>query len=155
MAGVDTAFNQPEVEAALRFAMNMGMPLLPEDRLTWHWNPDRTYTIQDVNADPYNWTAPPVTDVPGNPVQPGGSLQVLYALEATNASSSYTVDTAFGQFDPTKIAITLLDAEFQQIKTADYITMRLVTYDISFVAPPVALFSMPVWTVYAEARDSA
>lgn len=155
MAGVDTAFNQTEVEAALRFAMNMGMPVEIADRLTWHWNDSKTYTIQDVNADPYNWTASPVTDVPGNPVQPGGSLQVLYALESTNASSSYTVDTSLGQFDPTKIAITLLDTEFQQIKTADYITMRLVTYDISFVAPPLALFSMPVWTVYAEARDSA
>ncbi len=154
MAGVDAAFNQTEFEEGIRFAMTMGLPVEVDDRLTWHWNDEKTYLPQDDNREPYNWTASPVTDVPGNPMQPSGSLQVLYALEATNASSSYTVDTAFGQFDPTKISITLLDAEYQQVKTADYLTMKRTTYDISFVAPPMALFSSPVWIVYAEARDS-
>lgn len=150
-------FAEGTVRDALFNTMLMGMPESTSQRLTWYWKRDQTFVPDDPAGNPYDWTAPPVTDLPGNPAiaDAGGdqSLQVPYALEfsARPAGSSTTV---LGEIDTSRAEITLLDTDFEKIKTADYAVIDDSRYRIQFTAPPVGLFGLTVHTVYLEAEDS-
>lgn len=150
-------FNEAQVRTALFNTMLMGMPETTSQRLTWYWSRDQTFVSDDPAGHPYDWTAAPVTDTPGNPAIPdaGGdqSLQVPYALEfsARPAGSSTTV---LGEIDTSRAVVTMLDTDFEKIRTADYAVIDDSRYRIQFSAPPVGLFGLTVWQVFLEAEDS-
>jgi hypothetical protein len=149
-------FNEATVRDALFNTMLMGMPERTDQRLTWYWKRDQTYVPDDPAGNPYDWTAAPVTDNPGNPALPDAgedqSLQVPYALEfsARPAGSSTTV---LGEIDTSRAEITLLDTDFEKIRTADYAVIDNSRYRIQFSSPPIGLFGLTVHTVYLEAED--
>jgi hypothetical protein len=138
----------------IRQTMKMGMPINVSDQLTWRWKRVRTYSPEDQAHNPYDWTEPTDTDAPGNADEPDGELVVDYAVEFS-ARPAGSVDVAAGQFDTSRAIVTLLDEDYEQMKTADYATMGSTTYDIDFTGPPMGMFSVGVYTIYLTARDEA
>lgn len=130
------------------------MPSTVSERLTWHWKRDKEYIPQDTTANPYDWTQAPVVDLPGNPNEPDGELQVLYALEFSSRPAG-SQDTIFGQFDTSRGVVTLLDEEYELVRSADFCSIDGAIYDIDFSGPPLGMFEVSVYQVYLTARDEA
>jgi hypothetical protein len=151
-------FDQTEWETTIRETMRMGMPEADEQKLTWWWKRERTYAPDDTAGNPYDWTDDPVTDDPGNTVLPDTgeeqSLIVDYALEFSSRPAG-SVITVLGEIDNSRAIVTLLDVDYQQIKTADYATIEDTTYRIQFTSPSLGLFASTVWQVVLEAVDEA
>lgn len=132
----------------------MGMPPNEGDQLTWYWKREKTFDPQDRTKNPYDWTEAPATDVPGNPDEPDGSLVVDYALEFS-ARPAGSIDVALGQMDTSRAVVTVMDDDYEKIKTADYAMISNTIYDIDFSGPPLGLFAVGVHTLYLLARDEA
>jgi hypothetical protein len=153
-------FDEARFRDAITNTRLMGIPEDPAERLTFWWRRDQTYSPDDPAGNPYDWTEPPVLDAPGNPTLPDDgldqeqSLQVPYALEfsARPASSSNTV---FGEIDASRAVVTMLETDFQKVRTADYAVIGDSRYRIQFDAPPLGLFNVTIWTLYLEAEDQA
>lgn len=151
-------FDEATFRTAIENTMLMGIPENEDQRLTFWWARDREFSPDDPAGNPYDWTAPPVVDDPGNPVLPdaGGDqgLSVPYALEfsARPAGSSNTV---FGEIDSSRAIVSMADTDYAQINTADYATIGNTRYRIQFTGPPVGLFGYTLHTLYLEAEDSA
>jgi hypothetical protein len=150
------AFNEAEMRYALLETMKMGLPEDPAQRLTWYWKRERVYSPDDQAGNPYDWTAPPVSDTPANPALPDTgddqSLQVPYALEFS-ARPAGSASTVLGEIDTSRAIVTMLDSDFERIKTADYAVIDDSRYRIQFDAPPMGLFGLTVWQVFLESED--
>jgi hypothetical protein len=156
-----SAFSANFDEAAFREAiyetMLMGIPEDPAEALTFKWLRDRVYVPDDPAGNPYDWTSSPTSNTPGNPALPdiGGDqgLSVPYALEFSARPGGAA--TAFGEIDTSRAVVTLLDSDYDQVRTADYAVIGDTVYRILFDAPPFGLFGVTVWQVFLEAEDSA
>lgn len=156
MAGSSSFASQfPEAlfRDAIRNTMKMGIPEDELARLTWHWNRAKSYTRPDTAGRPYEWTEEPTTNVSGND-DGVDSLVVDYALEFSARPAGSAI-TQLGEMDTSRAVVTLLDADWQIVKTADYATIGNSRYRIQFEAPPMGLFEVTVHTVYLEAVDEA
>lgn len=151
-------FDETTFRDAIENTMLMGIPETVTDRLTFWWRRNRTFSPDDPAGNPYDWTAAPIVDQPGNPTLPdtGGdqSLVVPYALEfsARPAGSAYTT---LGEIDTSRAIATIMDNDFARIATSDYATIGDVRYRIQFAGPPLGLFGVTVHTLYLEAEDEA
>lgn len=141
-----SAFSAAQFRDAIKFAMRMGMPNATEERLTFKWRRDETYQRQDPAGKPYNWKATPVTDNTPEPVLVDGAVE----FSDRNSASS---GTAMGRFDTPRATITLLDVDYALIEGADMVELGGATYQIDFVAPPMGLFDVTVYQIYASAVD--
>lgn len=147
-------FPAEEFRTNIQQVMLMGMPDDPADRLTFHWDRQRTYDPATVDDDPLDWTETPDTDIPGDWDHEAGTYQPIYALEFS-ARPAGSTNTPLGEIDTSRLIITLLDVDYEQVKTADYATIKDVRYRIQFAAPEVAMFPVGVHQVYMEAEDQA
>lgn len=150
-------FNEEAFRTAINDTMLMGIPEDENERLTFWWKRDQTYTPDDPAGNPYDWTATPIVDDPGNPVLPDAGedqgLSVPYALEfAARPAGSAT--TVFGEIDTSRAVVTMMDGDFSQVRTADYATVGPTRYRIQFAGPPTGLFAVTVHQVFLEAEDS-
>ncbi|QBQ74868.1 hypothetical protein [Caudovirales GX15bay] len=151
-----SSFDETAFRSAILNTMLMGIPEDADERLTFWWRREQVFSPDDPAGNPYDWTTPPTSDAPGNPdLTDSGtdqSLQVPYALEfsARPAGSSSTV---LGEIDTSRAVVTLMDSDFEQVRTADYATIGNTHYRIQFSAPPVGLFGVTVCTLYLEAED--
>lgn len=152
MAGSDPNFDPNGFRASIKATMQMGMPLDPAERLVWHFREIKSYTTQDPALKPYDWTAAPQLNIPSDPDTPAGQRIVDYALEFARGTGA---ETEVGSFDTTRLIVTLLDLDFEQIQHAEYATIGRVHYDIDFTGPPQGLFDVTVYSVYLTARDQA
>ena len=130
----------------------MGMPADPNEQLVWHINPVVSFENQDPAIKPYDWSATPVVDQPGDPDHPSGIVAVDYALEFAATGGG---ESEVGRFDQSRLTVTVLDNEYEQIKNADYAMIGRVYYEIKFVAPPVGLFDVTVYQIFLVARDQS
>lgn len=152
MAGTNPAFPADQFIAGIKLAMAMGQPENAAEALSWHWRPEQTFTEADTAGDPYDYGDTPVTDAPGNAADPTDvGIIVDYALEFAVVGAT---DTSVGQIDPSKATVTLLGAEYDRVKTADYAIIDGSHYDIDFSAPPQGLFNVTVYSVQLTARDA-
>lgn len=148
MAGTDPRFNAATFRTAIRNAMTMGLPGTTADRATFQWTSRSTYTRQDLDHNPYSWVAPPVTTTSHADVL----IPVAWEFSARPTSSQ---QTDVGEFDATRVVITILDVDYALIVGADKVLLGGNAYEISFVAPPVGLFDVTVYTMYAVAEDES
>lgn len=148
-------FDEANFRTVIKQTMGMGMPEDTTKQLTWHWLANKTYLRPDPANAPYDWTAAPTASTPGNPAVPGGSLVVDYAIEFQFSARGGTVETELGEFDQGRAIVTLLDVDYEQIKTADYVTIDEARYNIDFTAPPMGMFGVTVYTVYLTAIDES
>jgi hypothetical protein len=148
-----SGFNEAAFRDAIRQTMRMGMPPVEADRLVWRWSRQRTYAPQDTARMPYDWTQVPATDDPGNPDEEDGELVVDYALEFAGRGGGE--GTAMGVFDNSRATVTLMDTEYELVKTADFATIGPNVYEIEFVAPVIGLFAVGVYQVFLKAQDES
>lgn len=148
MAGTDPRFNAATFRTAIRAAMTMGLPGTTSERATFRWTPRSTYTQQDQDHNPYTWTAAPVTTTTHADVL----VPIAWTFSARPTSS---MQTDIGEFDATRIEITILDVDYVLVAGADKVIMGGNTYDIEFTAPPNGLFDVTVYTMYAVAEDES
>jgi hypothetical protein len=149
-------FPEAQFRQSIRDAMKMGMPEDDAEKLTWFWKRAQTFNPDDLAGRPLDWTAAPITDDPGNPVDDAedDGMIVDYALEANNLSSQVDQSiTALGNFNFQKIKVTLFDVDFEKIRTADYARIGTIVYTIRLEAPPYALFGVTMHDVHLEALD--
>lgn len=148
MAGKNPNFNAKEFREAIHFAMEMGLPQDPSERITFRWTPDKTYDDSDSGGNPWSWDVVPVV------TDERADVQVPAAVEFA-ARPAGSVDTALGQFDTSRVTVTLLDEEFEKIRGADLMVIDANIYDIAFVGPPIGLFDVTVYQLFGEARDES
>ena len=152
MAEPSPDFNASEFRGVIKQTMRMGMPADSEEQLVWHINRVQTFSPQDPAIKPYDWSAPPVVDQPGDPDHPEGLVSVDYALEFAASGGG---ESEVGRFDQSRLEVTVLDMDYEQIKNADYAMIGRVYYEINFVAPPIGLFDVTVYTIFLRARDQS
>ena len=146
MAGTDPNFDAAEFRDAIHSVMAMAAPTDVSLQVTFRWNEERTFATEDPAGLPYDWTETPTTDTQ--------HAAVIVPVAVQFASGSAT-DEGMGSFDASQAVLTLLDVDYDAIKTADYVTIGGQDYDIEFVAPPVALFEVTVFTLHCRARTKA
>lgn len=126
--------------------MTMGLPVDVVERPTFRWTTQRDYAIDDPAGNPYDWTATP-TETTTHP-----DVQVPCAVEFA-ARPAGSTETVLGQFDTSRIVVTLLDEDYDAVRGSDVILAGGNSYDIDFVGPPLGMFQVTVYQVFATAQD--
>jgi hypothetical protein len=143
MAGTDAGFNAAEFRDAIHLAMNMGAAPDESEQLTFHFESSLTYNVPaDGALVPFDPTAT-VTRVTPTPVR------VPCAVEYFDSENQ---PTAFGLMAPTRIAVTLLDEDYDRIKNAVYVVAHGDVYDYRRTEPPSGLFDVGLYTMHFTAR---
>lgn len=110
MAGTDSRFPRARFEEGIRFAMAMGSPTRPEDRAIFHFRRKRVYpegTRLDQEGKPLN------SSIRAEYMAPEPLTLEHVAVETEKATPD---ELPVGVRIPTRVVITLLDDEYQQIK---------------------------------------
>jgi hypothetical protein len=150
MAGSDPRFDPARFRNAIHFAMSMAQPSSVDDQLVFSWQDRREFDPGDRESLPFDWTDAPDTTISYGPV----TLLAAYEFHYGRVE-----DTVVGQFDEPTLAVTLLDTEYVQIFDTFGVRADTVqlpdkqTFEILFSAPPIALFDVTVYTIYARAVD--
>ena len=146
MAGTIPDFSRAVVEDAIRFAMRMGAAPDPAQRATFLFRQIRTYpsgTILDAEGTPLDPTIRATVTTP-DPVT------VDCAIEFERATPE---ELPTGVRVPTRLVITLLEAEYRQVRTAVRVRIGRDRYQLSYELPVVGLFDMAVHTLVAYAES--
>lgn len=141
-------FVASEVRDALRFAMNMGLPETPSERVTFRWSSDKQYNVADNAGNPYDFTATPAV----NNSRPDVQIDAAVEFMAATAMVSET-GTVFGGFQTPSAVITVLDEDYPSVEGADKVLLGGDTFNVVYVAPPIGLFDMTIYQIHARARD--
>lgn len=148
MAGTNADFDAAAFRAAIRSAMDMGLPNATNERATFRWAVEKTFATADPAGQPYTFNTAPASTV----VRPDVRIPVAVEFSARPAGST---DTSLGEFDTSRVIITILDEDYEQVEGANEVLLGGNAYDVQFVGPPLGLFSVTVYQVYAEARDES
>lgn len=150
-----SSFNASRFRTAIRNTMTMGMPNANADKATFRWTPRNTYNPQDPEHDPYTFTQAAIN------TWSHADVVVPVAWEFS-ARPSASLETTVGEFDMSRVVITMLDVDFATISGVqatpvlpDLVLLGGNTYIIEFVAPPVGLFDVDVYQIYCIARDES
>lgn len=158
MAGTDSRFDSGRFNEAIRFAMGMGAPVRPEDRATFYFRRKRTYpagTRLDQEGKPLN------SSVQAEYVEPDPLVLEHVAIESNVASPE---ELPVGARIPTRVVITMLADEYQQIKTraaegseefAYEVELGGDRYRIGYRPPPLALFDAGVHQLVCFAMEES
>lgn len=153
--GISVGFDAAKFTDGVRFAMQMGAPPDVGDRVTFVFPASgKTYT---KNGTP---VATPLLDRDGYPLDrdihieetPGQRLQVDCAVQVTPADAA---ELPVGNFRPTKLTITLLDEQYQQVKGAREVTYAGDRYLFGYQPEVDGLFGVAVHTLIFYALDES
>jgi hypothetical protein len=126
----------------------MGLPNASSEQATFRWNAASTYEAEDVAHNPFDWTDTPTTEI----THPDVQIPVAVEFSARPAGS---LDTVQGQFDNARCVITILDTDYESVTGADEVLLGGNSYTIDFWGPPLGLFDVTIYQVYATATDEA
>lgn len=139
MAGSDPGFNSGEFREAIRFAMKMGAAPDEEAQVYFHFANTLVYNRPvDGSNTPFDPSAT-VTTAALPPVQ------VDCAVEYFDSENQ---PTAFGLLAPSRVAITLLDDDYEQVKDCAYVVIHGDRYDYRRTEPPSGLFDVGIYVMY-------
>lgn len=141
-------FDAAAFRLAIRSTMTMAAPNATADRATFRWSPIKTFSPQDPAHNPYSFTEAPVTNVTHIDVK----VPVAVEFSAPRLAAH---ETPLGEFDTARAIITILDDDYALVAGADLVLLGQNTYEIEFVAPPIGLFDVTVYQIYAVARDES
>lgn len=144
MAGSSNSFKPDTFRAAIRSAMTMGTPPDTDYQMRFHWNPDRTTAAtRDGEGIPFDPTA-----VITSTTQP--STTVACAVEYLDAAGQ---PSPFGSIVPSRIRVTLLDEEYEQVKDADYVVIGGDRYLRHHEPPSYGLYEVGVHQILYVAEN--
>lgn len=137
-------FDPTKILTGLHKAMEFGEPTRTDDKATFVSVAVTATPGIDVDEDgvPFDPTQ--------RPARAKTSKTVPCAVEYNDRAD---MARSFGILQPTRVKITLLDPDYQQVKGFAYVVIGGDKYVYRSTEPPVALGSIDVWTVYAVAED--
>lgn len=129
---------------AIRFVYTMAAPTVPVDQVTFFTAPQLVYNTP-VDAE----------DVPFDPQatvtrQQSPGIRVPCGVEYFDTDGAPVV---FGTVTPSKVAVTLLDEDYQQIKGVSYIVIAGEKYNYRRTEPPSGLFDVGLFTIHFQAEN--
>lgn len=138
-------FDPAKIRQGLLTAMEFGAPTRTEDQATFFFavRGPVAGTVDEENV-PFDPSLRP------DNTAPIPKLTLPCAVEFYDRAGR--IET-FGEIAATKIKVTLLDDEWQQVKTFRYVVAGGDKYVRDKVEPPVALGSLDVWSVWCTAED--
>lgn len=143
-AGFDAAAFRDNIKST----MQMGSPNSSSEKVTFRWPTRLDYGVGvklDPNGKPYVLGASVVAD------ETSPDVQIDCAVEFIDRTS---VGTPIGEFNNPRVIITILDEDFESVKTATKVLIGGNTYSIQY-SRPVGLFSVTVYEVFAQAVDES
>ena len=141
-AGFDAAAFRENI----RSTMQMGSPNAVAEKVTFQWESQRSYGSRlDPSGKPYKKDAE-ITDTSTNE-----DVQIDCAVDYEDRTGE---GTPIGEFNNPRVLITILDEDFESVKTATKVLIGGNTYNIQY-SRPVGLFSVTVYEVYAQAVDES
>lgn len=139
MAGSNSGFDAAEFRNAIHFAMNMGAAPDASERVTFHFANQLTYNVPTDGANvPFDPEATVTRYVP-DPVQ------VDCAVEYFDSENQ---PTRLGLLAASRLAITLLDEDYEQVKDAAYVVAHGDRYDYRRTEPPSGLFDVGLYVMH-------
>lgn len=151
MAGTDARFNANQFRDAIRFAMNMGLPNSTSERATFIWDTKMTFPIADSSGTPFDFSASPGSTITFSDVQ------IPIAVEPSDEGDVRAI--RIGEMNVPRVTITVLDEDFDQLTQnevfANKVTFNEAIYKILYVGPPMGLFDVTVYQIYAQAIDES
>lgn len=144
MAGADSGFNSAEFRDAIHFAMKMGAAPEVDEQAIFHFATASAFTAPADGADvPFDPSAVITTTTP-DPVKVDCAIEYL---------DSENQPTSFGLMAPTRIVVTLLDVDYEQVQDAAYVVIHGDRYDYRRTEPPAGLFDVGLYTMHFTARN--
>ena len=141
-AGFDAAAFRDNIKST----MQMGSPNSSSEKVTFRWPVQKTYQGRtDPSGKPYSKNAV-VLDESTNE-----DVQIDCAVEFIDRTS---VGSPIGEFNNPRVLITILDEDFEAVRTASTVLIGGNTYSIQY-SRPVGLFSVTVYELFAQAVDES
>lgn len=144
-----SGFDADAFRDAIRFAMNMGLPNATNERVTFKWDVVSNYTSADPSGRPYVWTDTATTRVVTDDVQIPAAVQFVARASAGEHGGP------FGNIENPHVIVTILDEDYTLVQGARKIEFDGNLYIINFVAPPLGLFDVTIYQIYAAAEDES
>jgi hypothetical protein len=144
MAGANADFNATEFRNQIKFAMQLGAAPEASEQVYFHFASTLVYNTPTDGANVAFDPAATVTNTTPAPVQ------VDCAVEYFDAENQ---PTSFGLLAPSRLAITLLDDDYDQVKDCSYVVIHGDRYDYRRTEPPGGLFDVGVYTMHFTARS--
>lgn len=144
MAGSNTDFNAAEFRQAIVFAMTMGAAVDAGERVTFHFPSTLVYAGSADGAQvPFDPDATVVSSTPA-------PVQVSCAIEYFDAENQ---PTEFGLLAPTRLTITLLDDDYDEVADASYVVVHGDRYNYRRTEPPSGLFEVGIYTMHFTSQN--
>lgn len=145
---IPPGFDKARVSEGIYKAMGFGEPTRSADKATFFFAKNSKYadgTVVDDDQVPFDPDVrPTVSSLP--------SKQVACVIEFFDRTDR---TETFGVVAPSRVQITLLDPEYQQVKGFSFVVAGGDKYIYHSTEPPVALASIDVWTVWANSQDES
>lgn len=151
MAGTDPRFPSAQFRSGILFAMNMAKPNAVEEQTTFYRDIKPTYNVRtDPSNRPYDWGTTPT-------VPPSRDEVIVDSVVEYVARTAMSDVNAVGEFNVSRAEITVFAEGYEQIKDirASHVKIGGADYRISSVSPPIALFDVEMYVIYAEALDES
>lgn len=146
---IDTTFLQgfdaDKFRNAIKNTMEMGSPNKTQDKATFQWAVQKRYTREDSGHAPFDFASTPLT------TDAKADVQVDVAVEFT--PQTLIEGTGVGDFNVGRAILTLLDVDYEQVATADFVLLGDNKYVIEYTAPPTGLGPVDVYQMYARSVD--
>lgn len=137
-------FDRAAFRSGILTAMSVGLPEREADRPLFYFPAEVTSTVPVDSEDvPFDPTYTPTRSAP-----PPVRVDCAYEYQDREGRVMN-----FGVVTPSKVELTFLDAEYQQVKGFAYVVIGGVRYDYKRTAPPQGMVTETVWTVICEAED--
>ena len=125
-------------------AMGVGTPPALADQPLFVFADTTTVAVPtDSEGVPFDPAARPT-------VTPGARVRVPCAVEYLDNHGQVV---NFGIVTPSTLRLTLLDAQYRQIKGFSHVVIGGDRYNYRRTAPPEGMVTATVWTIYAVAED--
>ena len=146
MAGTQDGFSASDFRTNIRFAMNMAFPNATAEQPTFKFEKTYTYPVgTKLDAD----GRPLDASVSASVSQPS-DVTVPVAVEISDARPD---ETPVGTRRKVKAVLTILDEDYDQVKTAHRVLLGGDEYIISHVLPPIGLFDATIYQMVCYAVD--
>jgi hypothetical protein len=163
VAGADPSgsFSADETRQNLRATMLLGLPGDPAKRPIFLFPRERSYAPADDAGQPWDWSqaASGDSDDPGpaRTVTCGDDDgQVVCAWEAGGGrGGTQSNETPFGDFDQSRLVLTILDADFELIDGFNRVIIGGNRYRRVYEMPNIGLWDLDVHQVIVEAIDES
>lgn len=144
MAGSNPGFNPAEFRNAIRFVYDMAAVPVEEEQATFYGESTLVFTgsVDDDNI-PFDPTETVVR-------QPAIGIRVPCGIEYFDSQGQPVV---FGQLTPSRVAITLLDEDYAQVKDSAYVVIGGDKYLYRRTEPPSGLFDVGLYVMHFQAEN--